>query len=46
MAKKSNDNNYAPDGVKVRRPGVHAKSKTSTFKTSKNYANAERGHGK
>jgi hypothetical protein len=46
MAKKTNDSNYAPDGVKVSRPGVHAKSKTSKLKSSKNYAKAYRGQGK
>ena len=31
---------------KVRRPGVHAKSKTSKLKTSKNYAKKYRGQGR
>ena len=32
--------------VKVSRPGVHAKTKTSVAKTSKNYKKAYRGQGK
>lgn len=31
---------------KVSRPGVHAKSKTSGLKTSKNYKKAYRGQGR
>jgi hypothetical protein len=31
---------------KKRRPGVHAKSKTSSIKTSKNYVKKYRGQGK
>ena len=31
---------------KVKRPGVHAKSKMSKLKTSKNYAKAYRTQGK
>jgi hypothetical protein len=31
---------------KVKRPGVHAKSKMSKIKTSKNYAKAYRAQGK
>jgi hypothetical protein len=31
---------------KVNRPGVHAKTKTSTTKTSKNYKKRYRGQGK
>jgi hypothetical protein len=31
---------------KVKRPGVHAKSKMSKLKTSKNYAKAYRAQGK
>jgi hypothetical protein len=29
-----------------KRPGVHAKTRTSNLKTSKNYAKAYRGQGK
>jgi hypothetical protein len=32
--------------VKVSRPGVHAKSKTSSLKTSKNYKKLYKGQGK
>lgn len=32
--------------VKVSRPGVHAKSKTSSLKTSKKYKKLYRGQGK
>jgi hypothetical protein len=32
--------------VKVSRPNVHAKSKTSSLKTSKNYKKLYRGQGK
>lgn len=36
MAVKSNSTTFEPK-PKVSRPGVHAKSKTSTLKNSKNY---------
>ena len=32
--------------VKITRPGVHAKTKTSRVKTSKNYKKAYRGQGR
>lgn len=32
--------------IKVSRPGVHAKSKTSKLKSSKNYKKLYRGQGK
>ena len=32
--------------VKVSRPGVHAKSKTSSLKSSKNYKKTYKGQGK
>jgi hypothetical protein len=38
-------NNYAPRGVKTKRPGVVAKSKSSKLKTSKNYLKRYRGQG-
>jgi hypothetical protein len=38
-------NNYAPRGVKRKRPGVVAKSKSSKLKTSKNYLKRYRGQG-
>ncbi len=31
---------------KVKRPGVHAKSKTSNLKTSKNYTKQYKGQGR
>jgi hypothetical protein len=31
---------------KVRRPGIHAKSQTSSLKSSKNYKKIYRGQGK
>ena len=46
MAKKTNDNSYAPKAGTISRPGVHAKSKSSKLKSSKNYAKAYRGQGK
>jgi len=38
-------NNYTP-GARVKRPGVHAKSKTSKLKSSKNYRKAYKGQGR
>jgi len=38
-------NNYTPDSKK-KRPGVHAKSKTSKLKSSRNYKKLYRGQGK
>lgn len=32
--------------IKVSRPGVHAKTKTSKLKSSKNYKKLNRGQGK
>lgn len=32
--------------TKVSRPGVHAKTKTSTIKTSKNYVKKYKGQGR
>ena len=32
--------------IKVSRPGVHAKTKTSSLKSSKNYKKLYRGQGK
>ncbi len=34
------------DTPKVSRPGVHAKSKTSSLKSSKNYKKLNRGQGR
>jgi hypothetical protein len=36
----------APAGVKKKRKGIHAKSKSSKLKTSKNYKKAYRGQGR
>lgn len=44
MAKQVN--NYAPAANKVSRPGVHAKTKTSVNKRSKNYKKSYRGQGR
>ena len=46
MAKKGlSVNSYTPKSRK-KRPGVHAKSKTSKLKGSKNYVKLYRGQGK
>lgn len=45
MAKGLTLGNYLKK-PKKRRPGVHAKSKTSKIKGSKNYVKAYRGQGK
>ena len=45
MAKGLTLGNYLKKS-KVRRPGVHAKSKTSKIKGSKNYVKVYRGQGK
>jgi hypothetical protein len=37
---------YAPGDSKKKRPGVHAKTKTSSNKISKNYKKAYRGQGR
>jgi hypothetical protein len=38
-------NNYRKKN-KIKRPGVHAKSKTSSLKSSKNYIKKYKGQGK
>jgi hypothetical protein len=45
MAKGINLGNYM-ERHKKKRPGVHAKSKTSKLKNSRNYVKAYRGQGK
>lgn len=45
MAKGLTLGNYV-DKPKKKRPGVHAKSKTSKIKSSKNYQKRYRGQGK
>jgi len=44
MAAKSKFNKVKTK--KIKRPGVHAKSKTSRLKQSRNYKKAYRGQGK
>lgn len=44
MAKQVND--WAPKVNNVSRPGVHAKTKTSKNKRSKNYKKAYKGQGR
>jgi hypothetical protein len=47
MAKiKSQTTSLFQDKPKVTRPGVHAKTKASNLKTSKNYTKKYRGQGK
>ena len=36
----------APSGVKKKRKGIHAKTKTSKLKSSKHYKKAYRGQGR
>ena len=45
MAKKINAFEYASKGT-VNRPGVHAKTKTSKHKNSRNYKKAYKGQGR
>ena len=44
MAKQTT--NFSPEATKVSRPGVHAKTKTSKNKRSKNYKKAYKGQGR
>lgn len=44
MAKKTESTNVK--SCKVTRPGIHAKTKTSKNKSSKNYVKLNRGQGK
>jgi hypothetical protein len=47
MAKAKTSSTVAKvDTLKVTRPGVHAKSKTSKLKSSKNYKKLYKGQGK
>ena len=39
-------NNFTPEERNVSRPGIHAKTKTSSNKNSKNYKKAYRGQGR
>ena len=45
MAKGLTLGNYQKSGKK-KRPGIHAKSKTSKLKSSKNYSKVYKGQGK
>jgi hypothetical protein len=45
MAKSTNSNSFSPS-PSIKRPGVHAKSQTSSLKQSKNYKKLYRGQGK
>jgi hypothetical protein len=44
MAKIINTSNFIATS-KVKRPGIHAKSKTSKLKSSKNYKKLKKGQG-
>lgn len=46
MAKIKDTSGSVKIDVKISRPGVHAKSKTSKLKTSKKYKKLYRGQGK
>ena len=46
MAKIKEQTFKAKTDSKVSRPGVHAKTKTSSLKSSKNYKKLYRGQGK
>lgn len=46
MAKIKDNTGGVKATVKVSRPGVHAKTKTSKLKTSKKYKKLYRGQGK
>ena len=46
MARKINLSGYKPLQGKKSRPGVHAKSKNSNNKNSKNYVKKYRGQGR
>ena len=45
MARKANTFTFRPTKQK-KRPGVHAKSKSSNIKSSKNYVKKYRGQGR
>lgn len=46
MAKIKDTTGGVKAKVKVSRPGVHAKTRTSKLKTSKNYRKLNRGQGR
>jgi hypothetical protein len=45
MAKQTNNSSEKKVKIKVSRPGVHAKTKTSKLKSSKNYKKLYKGQG-
>jgi hypothetical protein len=45
MAKQTNNSSEKRIKIKVSRPGVHAKTKTSKLKSSKNYKKLYKGQG-
>lgn len=45
MAKTTTKNGFSPKNPRRKRPGVHAKTKTSYSKKSKNYVKFSRGQG-
>lgn len=46
MAKRISAFEFNNGDVKVSRPGIHAKTKTSNHKNSKNYKKSYRGQGR
>lgn len=46
MAKIKDNTSTMKLDVKVARPGIHAKTKTSKLKTSKNYRKSYKGQGR
>ena len=43
---KKTQNGFSPKNIDISRPGVHAKTKTSNHKKSKNYRKSYRGQGR
>lgn len=46
MARKTEGTSKSLTKVKVSRPGIHAKTKSSNMKSSKNYRKGYRGQGR
>lgn len=46
MAKVKDNTGGVKTKIKVSRPGVHSKTRTSKLKTSKNYRKLNRGQGR
>lgn len=44
--KQGSTSTYAPRGGKVHRKGIHAKTKVSSHKASKNYSKSYKGQGR